>query len=127
MFCEQQADGLKWCGGTDIEDKPGRYVPESWMKKAKSVISLEETELLIHVKLNEVYYYRVQKFNSPECNSLRFIDKKIGLGVEKCNKEGENDVNGKEAIDNVVKDEECILLVRQKCKLERANPGRVND
>ena len=39
MFCEQQADGLKWCGGTDIEDKPGRYVPESWMKKAKSVIS----------------------------------------------------------------------------------------
>lgn len=28
MICEQKADWLKWCGGTDIEDKPGRYVPE---------------------------------------------------------------------------------------------------
>jgi hypothetical protein len=41
-------------------------------------------------------------------------------------KEGENDVNGNEAVDNVVDDKECILLVRQKCKLERANPGGVN-
>jgi hypothetical protein len=83
------------------------------------ILSFRETELLIHVKPNEVY--------SPECNLLGIINKKIGLAVEICNKEGENDVNGKKAIDNVVDDEECILLVRQKCKLERANPGRVND
>lgn len=30
MICEQEADGLKWCGGTDIKYKPGSYVPESW-------------------------------------------------------------------------------------------------
>lgn len=64
---------------------------------------------------------------SPDCDFLGVVYKKIGLAVEICNKEGENNVNRKEAIDNVVEDKERILLVRQKCKLERANPGGVND
>jgi hypothetical protein len=132
MICEQEADGLKWCGGTDIKNKPGRYVPESWIWESIMLRKLCDfwTELLILVKLNDGVYDQMlaarEKEYSPDCNFLGVVDKKMGLAVEICNKEGENDVNGKEAIDNVVDDKECILLVRQKCKLERANPGGVN-
>lgn len=48
------------------------------------------------------------------------------MAVEVCDEEGEENVNGKEAVDNVVYYEKRILFVRQKCKLKRANPGRVN-
>ena len=117
MICEQKADGLKWCGGTDIKNKPGRYVPESWEDRIVDSCRAHEISL----------WTNAAKEYSPDCNFLGVVDKKIGLAVEICNKEGENDVNGKEAVDNVVDDKERILLVRQKCKLERANPGGVND
>ena len=42
---------------------------------------------------------------SPDGNFLRIINKKIGLAIQICNKECQHDVNGKEAIDNVVYDE----------------------
>lgn len=29
MICEQEAESFKWRCRTDIEDKPGRYVPVS--------------------------------------------------------------------------------------------------
>jgi len=47
--------------------------------------------------------------------------------IEISNKEGENDVNGKEGIDDVVYDEQCVLLLREKGKLKWANPCRVNN
>lgn len=47
--------------------------------------------------------------------------------IEICNKECENDVNGKESIDNVVYDEQCVMLLMEKGKLKRANPCRVNN
>ena len=49
------------------------------------------------------------------------------MTVEVGDKEGEEDVNGEEAIDNVVYYEKSILFIRQKCELKGANPGRVND
>lgn len=89
MICEQEAESFKWRCRTDIEDKPGRYV--------------------------------------PDCNFLGIINKKISFCVEICYKESENDINGEEAIDNVVEDEKRVLLVGQKSKLKWADPGRVDD
>lgn len=48
------------------------------------------------------------------------------MAVQICNKKGEDNVNGKDAVDNVVNDEKCVLLVRKKCKLEGAYPSRIN-
>lgn len=67
------------------------------------------------------------KAYAPHCNLFGIVDKKIRLVVEICNKESEEDVNGKETVDNVVDDKKSILLVSQESKLEWANPGRVND
>lgn len=89
MVGEHEAERLKWGSGTDIESKPGRYV--------------------------------------PDCNLLGIINKEVRVAIEVRNKEGENDVNSKEAIDNVVKNEKSIFLVSQECKLEWTDPGRVND
>lgn len=41
--------------------------------------------------------------------------------------EGKENVNSKEAVDNVVKYDKAIYFVFQKCKLERRNPSRVYD
>lgn len=49
------------------------------------------------------------------------------MAVKVRDKEGEEDVNGKEAIDNVVNYEKSILFVRQECELKGANPCRVDD
>lgn len=64
---------------------------------------------------------------APHCNLLGIVNKKIRPAVKICNEESEEDVNGKETVDNVVDDKKSILLVRQECKLERTNPGGVND
>lgn len=45
------------------------------------------------------------------------------MAVKISNEEGENDVNGKEAIDNVVNDEKCVFLVSDESKLKRTNPS----
>lgn len=55
------------------------------------------------------------------------INKKIRSAVDICHEEGENDINGKEAIDNIVNDEECVRHVLQKPKFEWAEPGRIYD
>lgn len=41
--------------------------------------------------------------------------------------ESENNINSKEGVDNVVEDEESVMLVGKKCKLEGRNPSRVDD
>lgn len=41
---------------------------------------------------------------SPDCDFLWIINKEISMAVEICNEKGENNINGKEAIDNVVND-----------------------
>lgn len=40
---------------------------------------------------------------------------------------GKENVNSKQAVDNVVKYDKAIYFVFQKCKLERRNPGRIYD
>lgn len=45
------------------------------------------------------------------------------MAVKISNEEGENDVNGKEAIDNVVNDEKRVFLVSDEGKLKRTNPS----
>lgn len=55
------------------------------------------------------------------------VNENISLAVKICYEECENDIGGKEAIDNVVDYEKHILLVAQKCKLKRADPGWENN
>lgn len=72
-------------------------------------------------------YHKSSKDYAPHCNLLGIVNKKIRPAVKICNEESEEDVNGKETVDNVVDDKKSILLVSQECKLEWTNPGGVND
>lgn len=46
------------------------------------------------------------------------------MAVKISNEEGENDINGEEAVDNVVYDEKSVfLLVGDEGKLKRTNPS----
>ena len=47
----------------------------------------------------------------PCCYLLRVVDKEVRLAIQIRDEEGEDNINSKEAIDNVVKDEKGIFLV----------------
>ena len=55
------------------------------------------------------------------------VDQKIRLAVHVGHGEGEDDVDSKEGIDNVVHNEHGVLLVGKECKLERGDPRGVDD
>jgi hypothetical protein len=46
----------------------------------------------------------------PYCYLLRVVDKEVRVAIETRNEEGENNINSKKTVDNVVKDEEGIFL-----------------
>lgn len=53
----------------------------------------------------------MQPAYSPDCYFLWIIDKEMSMAVEVCNKKSENNINGKEAIDDVVNDEKSIIFL----------------
>lgn len=63
----------------------------------------------------------------PDGYCFGIINKQIRFAIKVCNEECEKDVNGKEGVDNVVKNGQCVLLVSQECELKGRYPGRVNN
>lgn len=63
----------------------------------------------------------------PHGYFLMIIDQKVRLSVHVGDEEGEDNVDSKEGVDNVVHHEHGVLLVRQECKLEGGDPRGVDD
>lgn len=116
---------------------PSKYKPNHISDKHEIVLVKKWVYLQFIFWFSERFIYvfiieeRIQYFHQkgylPNCNSPRIVNKEVRLTIQICNKECQSDVNGKEDIDNIINDQQCILLGRQKGELKRANPGRVND
>lgn len=117
VLVEQQADGLERERRADIEGKPSRQVPaaDRLSRKITSTETVHRSVFIVH-----------QEPPIPGCYFPVIVDDDAGLAVDVRDEESEHDVDGEEAVDDVVHDERRPGQVPQERELQRAYPRRVH-